>query len=135
MLSDDLGYLTMMRDDRVDPFARSQIPQNYCAHQAEEESTEPPARPLSEWPVEPWQMRKFRSLANVDDLKTRLITELAREDLLLDDIVARPARKKVPVRKWCNSPFRRRLDRSEAMNQDDLATLVCRETGFAGKSY
>ena len=80
-------------------------------------------------------MRKFRSLANVDDLKTRLITELAREDLLLDDIVARPARKKVPVRKWCNSPSRRRLDRSEAMNQDDLATLVCRETGFAGKSY
>ena len=80
-------------------------------------------------------MRKFRSLANVDDLKTRLMTELEREDLLLDDIVARPAKKKVPVRKWCRSPYRRRKGRSEAMNQDGRATLVFSETGFAGKSY
>ena len=101
LLNHDFAYLTMMRDDHVDPCARSQFPSNCYAYQAQEVSEEQPQGPHVEWPVEPWQMRKFRSLANVDDLKTRLLAELAHEELQATDIVARPAIKKVPVRKWC----------------------------------
>ena len=50
-----------------------------------------------EWRVEEWQMRKFRSMADVDDLKTKLLLELSRLDVALDEYVTLPAKKKVPV--------------------------------------
>ena len=80
-------------------------------------------------------MRKFRSLVNVEDLKTRLLAELARADLSRYDIVARPAKKKVPVSIIVIKSFSGYVERLEEANRDGRGLLDSSATVFAGKSY